>query len=95
MDGIDSAMDKLHAMGLAIGQELDEQAPNLDALQHRVEDTGEGLRSVASGAAKLAGSAPRRGTSASSWHGERDAATQVVSRAMADTAPLVARYSMQ
>ena len=77
-----------------MGQELQDQSTQLDALQQRAEETGQGLRSVTIGAAKLAGRAPQGGgTGSGSWGGEQDAALAAVSRAVVASAPVAARYS--
>lgn len=77
-----------------MGQELQDQSTQLDALQQQAEQTGQGLHSVTIGAAKLAGRAPKkRGAAGGSWGGEQDAALAAVSRAVVACAPVAARYS--
>ncbi|KAI3423820.1 hypothetical protein D9Q98_009656 [Chlorella vulgaris] len=91
LDQVCSGLDALRTMGLAMGEELAEQDGKLDALQQRADQTGQGLRSAAAGAAKLVGRAPRRASSASSWQHGQDGGMQAVSRAMVAAAPM-ARY---
>jgi hypothetical protein len=91
LDEIGRAVEGLRGLGLAMGQELEEQAPRVADLHQRAEQAGAGLRAVAASAAKLAGQAPRR-ASASTWRREQEEAAGVVSRAMVATAPLAARY---
>ena len=73
-----------------MGEELSGQSVKVDALQCRAEATGQGLRSVAAGAGRLAGPAPKRRQGGSSgW----DGGTCEVARAAARVAPLAARYA--
>ena len=76
-----------------MGQELQEQSSQIDVLQQQAEETGQGLRSVTAGAAKMAGRAPKKGSSSGSWGGQQDVALTAVSRAVVASAPVAARYS--
>lgn len=68
----------------AMAQEMEEQAPRLEALQLRAEDTEAGLRGAARGTAKLAGSAPRRSAATTA----DQAAAQAAARLRAAAAPV-------
>lgn len=55
LDQVGAAVETLKEAAQAMGQELQEQAPRLAALQQRTDDAQKGLHTVARSAAKLAG----------------------------------------
>lgn len=75
----------------AMGAELEEQLPKVQALQERTEDTGTALREVAGSAAKMAGRAPRR-QAEGGWQQEQSAAVAATARALQASAPVARRY---
>ncbi|KAL4432231.1 hypothetical protein ABPG77_005993 [Micractinium sp. CCAP 211/92] len=91
LDQIDAAVGTLRTMGLAMGAELEEQVPKVQALQERTEDAGMALRQVAGSAAKMAGRAPRR-QAEGSWQGDQSAAVAATARALQASAPVARRY---
>ncbi|KAL4421488.1 hypothetical protein ABPG75_010779 [Micractinium tetrahymenae] len=92
LDQIDVAVGALRALGLAMGAELEEQLPKVQALQERTEDTGTALRQVAGSAAKMAGRALRR-QAAGGWQSEQSAAVAATARALQASAPVARRYT--
>lgn len=81
----------------AMGDELQEQVPKIDALQQRTDAAGVSLKGVSRGAARLVGDAPRqrqrRGAAqAPSWAADQDASAAAVARAAVAAAPTVAKY---
>ncbi|PRW32671.1 Synaptosomal-associated 25 [Chlorella sorokiniana] len=97
LEQVDSAVDALKAMGLAMGEELQDQAPKIEALQQRTEAAGLSLKGVSQDAARLVGPAPRQrqrrgGPAAPSWAADQDAAAAAVARAAVAAAPTALKY---
>lgn len=81
----------------AMGEELQDQGPKIEALQQRTEAAGFSLKGVSQGAARLVGAAPRQRQRRStdggpSWAADQDAAAAAVARAAVAAAPTALKY---